>query len=86
MIDDISEPEPQNKKKKKDKDAPMEASVKGFWAYLDVSKFKACPHFIVAWRCRLESASGGVMKLMPLRPVACLSGMIDVDAQSMRLM
>ena len=40
--------------KKKKKPETLEASIKSFGSYLNVSKVKSCSYVTLAWRCRLE--------------------------------
>ena len=87
VMDALKEEEENPKKRKsKKKDDSVECTARNFGAYLNISKFKECPHFKIAFRCRIESGSEGRKTLMPMRPVACLAGMLELDAVSIRLM
>ena len=76
---------PKNKQGSKDKDAPM-VTIKNFGANILIPKFKSSTILKVAWRCRLDSQADGAKLLMPVRPVAILSGSLEVlDGQNVNL-
>jgi hypothetical protein len=83
--------EEQKKKKRKLKKGGKEAkestvSVKNFGAHLNIPKVKNSQHLGLAWRCRMDSQTDGAKVLMPIRPVAILNGMVDIDKQNFSLM
>ena len=90
VLDPLADAE-QTKKKRKLKKGGKDAkestvSVKNFGAHLNIPKVKNSQHVGLAWRCRLDSHTDGAKVLMPIRPVAILNGMVDIDKQNFSLM
>lgn len=77
---------PSKKSKAKGKDSKPSVSIKNFGAHVDIGNIKQCSHLQPAWRCRIEALSDGNKKITPIRPVVCLTGMLEVDDQIIRLM
>lgn len=77
-------PKKKNKGKKNSKEPTT--SVKNFGANLNIPKVKNNEHLKTAWRCRVDAQSDGAKVLMPIRPVAILAGMLELDNQNFSLM
>lgn len=90
VLDDVSSKPPKKRKKtgrgNKDQDTTGGVTVKNFGANLLIPKLKASSMLKVAWRCRLDGQPDGSKLLMPVRPVAILGGMLEVEVQNVSLM
>lgn len=90
VLDEPSDEPPRKKQKNKtgskEKDAAM-VTIKNFGSTILIPKFKSSSILKVAWRCRLDSQADGAKLLMPVRPVAILTGSLEVlDGQNVSLM
>ena len=88
MLDEPNE-EPTKKKRKKAnaKDESVAGvTMKNFGANVSVPKVKGSSLLKVAWRCRLDNQADGSKLVMPVRPIAILSGMLEVEAQNVSLL
>ncbi len=85
LDDPVDEPTAKKRKKKKGVEPPA-STVKNFGNKLLVSKVKNSGKLTIAWRCRLDSEADGVKMLMPVRPVAILSGTVELETQNLSLM
>lgn len=75
------------RKKEKKKDSNKNTlSIKNFGSRLDVSKLKGSDYLQLCWRCRVEAAGDGTKTIMPIRPTMCLTGMLELEDQILRLM
>lgn len=94
--------EPDRKKRKGGKNPDStKCTVKNFGAMVDISKLKNIKRLIVGWRVRSgfvclsafvafsrldSSQKSGVKTLVPIRPVACCAGTMDLGSTVVRLM
>lgn len=88
VLDELNE-EPTKKKRKKAnaKDESVAGvTMKNFGSNVSVPKVKGSSLLKVAWRCRLDNQGDGSKLLMPVRPIAILSGMLEVEAQNVSLL
>lgn len=60
--------------------------MKNFGNAIHVQKLKSSNKLKVAWRCRIDSIADGAKLVMPVRPVAVLAGMIDVENVNVNLL
>ncbi|CAK9042507.1 unnamed protein product [Durusdinium trenchii] len=66
-----------NKKKLK-KAAAGNMTANNFGSILDISKLKRASRVVIGWRVRLDDGSSGMKTLVPIRPIACLTGVLDL--------
>ena len=77
----------EEEKKKANKDESVAGvTMKNFGSNVSVPKVKGSSLLKVAWRCRLDNQADGSKLLMPVRPIAILSGMLEVEAQNVSLL
>lgn len=86
ILDDPADEQPAKKRKKKKAVETPAATVKNFGNKLSIPKVKNSSKITIAWRCRLDAEADGVKMLMPVRPVAILSGAIELEKQNLSLM
>ena len=86
LVEEEPGKKPKGKGKKEKKDAKPDVTAKNFGTRLRIPTFKNSQHLKVAWQCRIDSQTEGVKMIMPIRPVACLAGMVDIDQQNLSLM
>eukprot|EP00435_Cladocopium_sp_Y103_P069260 s569_g33.t1 len=59
---------------------------KNYGSIIDIAQFKKAKRLTLAWRCRLDANnSTGTMTLVPIRPIACLNGTLDLGTTVMKL-
>jgi len=85
LLDELPAAEPPKKKSKKTNKDGESVNLKNFGAFINIAKFKRNENLGLAWRCRLESQQE-MVSLMPIRPVAILQGMVEVESQNFCLM
>ncbi|CAK9042284.1 Uncharacterized protein SCF082_LOCUS32839 [Durusdinium trenchii] len=79
------EGEPKKKKLKKGETAGT-MTAKNFGAILDISKFKKANRLVLGWRARLDSNnSSGTRTIVPIRPIACAAGVLDLGETVVKL-
>ena len=88
----LDEPPVEGPKKKrkakngKEQDSTAGVTVKNFGSNLLVPKIKTSKFINICWRCRLDSPGDGVRLIMPVRPVAVLSSMLDVENKNINIL
>lgn len=60
-------------------------TMKNFGGILNIGKMKDARRFVTGWRARLENSTNGVKTLVPIRPIACLSGVLDLGETYIRI-
>ena len=80
------EERPKKKQKKNTNGDTAGVTVKNFGASLQIPKVKTSNLISIGWRCRLDSQGDGGKVLMPVRPVAILNGLVELDNQIINLM
>ncbi|CAK9085679.1 unnamed protein product, partial [Durusdinium trenchii] len=88
VLDDPKDPEDKKAKKpkkgKKGKEGKDALTAKNFGSRVDTSKFKQGSKLILAWRVRLDVSEGA--NIVPIRPIAVLSGTLDLQQTTIRLL
>ena len=87
VLDEPPTEAPRKRRKKGEKKESKDDGVtmKNFGANLSIPKVKNSKFLNIAWRCRLDS-QGETKVLMPVRPVAVLSSMLELGACNVILM
>ncbi|CAL1125989.1 unnamed protein product [Cladocopium goreaui] len=69
---------PKRKKQKKEKGAGTMTN-KNFGSVVDIAKLKKANRLLIGWRIRLDcNNSSGLKTIVPIRPVACVTGVLDL--------